>query len=100
MHNTLKFVITRTNGEKLEQEIPCIPEKVGECMRDMFLQYANMGMIKKEGDKFILLCASQIAYAEVEIPQVVLASGNDLPKPAGSDTVQGQGRPPGGVTLA
>jgi hypothetical protein len=85
----LKFVITKTNGEKVEQEVPCIPEKVGECIRDMLLQYANLGMIKKDGDKMILLCASQIAYAEVDIPSVVIAGANEVPQ-----------KPTGGITLS
>jgi len=96
METRLKFVITKKNGEKVEQEIgvpATLPsEKVQEFIQAVFLQYANIGMVRKDGNKFILLTASQIETVEVEIPTVVIASPGEILDPNATT-------PPGSVTL-
>ena len=63
----------------------------------MFIQYAQMGMVKKDGGKFTCPMAGQIATAEVEVPTIVIATPAEAPQ--GEGTVMGQGPPRGGVTL-
>lgn len=51
------------------------PEAV--CMR-VLSQYATIGMLKKDGNKFILITAGAIERAEVELPSVLLANDAEI----------------------
>lgn len=83
----LVFNITLKNGTKLEQKIAADSEADGKtvptaeqlCMQ-MLQQYATVGMLKRDGNKFILVTAGTIETAEVEIPSIVVAGLNDLVK--------------------
>jgi hypothetical protein len=81
MENKLTFVLTKIDGSQVTQELPCPPEQVAQAVRDMFLQYANMGMVKKDGNTFRLLTASQIREVEVEVPSIIIAQPNEAPQP-------------------
>jgi lipoate synthase len=81
MENKLTFVLKRVDGKIETQELPVPPEQVAQAVRDMFLQYANMGMVKKDGNKFRLLTAKMIEEVEVEVPSIVIAQPGEVPKP-------------------
>lgn len=81
MESTLKFVITRITGEVIEQEIKCPPESREAAIERMLAQYAQVGMLKRDGNTYRLLAASQIAEVTVELPTIIIASPDDQPKP-------------------
>lgn len=83
METKLKFIITTVTGEKVEQEIsvapppdPSIPMEAAimDGINRMMAQYSQVGMMKREGDKFILLTTHQIAKVEVEKPSILIAN--------------------------
>lgn len=85
----LEFKITMVNGEETAQTItvPAVndPQASYEMqqvflMQKMFNQYAQVGLIRQiEPKKFLLLCPSQLAFVEVEIPSVLIANPTDVP---------------------
>jgi hypothetical protein len=81
----LVFHITLKSGAKVEQKISTpadgdgqkIPTPEQLCMQ-MLQQYATVGMLKRDGNKFILVTCGMIDTAEVEIPSLVVAGLGDL----------------------
>lgn len=80
------FTITLVSGEVTKQEIsvPADPAHPVErqtmaVMQTMMQQYATVGMLKQpEKGKFVLLCPSQIALIECEMPSILIASPGDV----------------------
>ncbi len=85
----LDFKITMVNGEDTEQSItvpgisdPQVPFESQQIMlmQKMFSQYAQVGLIRQvEPKKFLLLCPSQLAFIECEIPSIIIANPTDVP---------------------
>jgi len=88
MDITLKFKLTLLSGEVTEQEIQIpadpnhpIDKQTRALMQTMMTQYAQVGMLRQPSPgMFMLLCPSQIALVECELPSIVLASANEVPK--------------------
>jgi hypothetical protein len=80
METQLVFKIVKKDGEELEQVINCPPEHAESIVNQMLAQYAQVGMMRKSGNKFLLLCCGEIAYVEVELPSVVIASADEAEK--------------------
>jgi len=81
----LTFHLTLKNGAKMEQtlNIPVGEEKAPDpeqVIMQMLQQYAAVGMLKKDGKKFILVTCGMIDTVEVEIPSVLVASLGDIGK--------------------
>jgi hypothetical protein len=84
----LKFKITMVSGEVTEQEIklPADPSKPFDLqakllMQQMLAQYTQVGMLRQpEPNKFVLLCPSQIALVETELPSIILADATEVPR--------------------
>src|SRR5271167_556313 len=97
MEIKLKFRITCINEEVTEQEIatPVPPEVPVDqarmvLMMKMMNQYAQVGLLRQpEPDHYILMCPSQIAFVECELPSIVLASPLDVPKTTGGGIIAG-----------
>lgn len=86
----LKFKITLANNEgETEQDIvvpaindPQAPFETQQIMlmQKMFSQYAQVGLIRQvEPKKFLLMCPSQIAFVECELPSILVANPTDVP---------------------
>ncbi len=85
----LTFKITCTNGEETTQDIstpavndPNVPfdKQQAMVMQQMLHQYAQVGLLRQPSpNKFILMCPSQIAFVECELPSIVLANALDVP---------------------
>jgi len=81
----LTFHLTLKSGVKMEQtlNIPVDGEKAPDpeqVIMQMLQQYAAVGMLKKDGKKFILVTCGMIDTVEVEIPSVLVASLGDIGK--------------------
>src|SRR5208337_731881 len=95
----LTFKITLVNGEVETQEITApavndpnitLDQQRMLLMQRMFNQYTQVGMLRQpEKNKFILLCPSQIAFIECELPSVLIASALDVPPPPRGGLVSG-----------
>jgi hypothetical protein len=89
MEIKLKFKLTFVSGETHEQEVgfPADPNKPFDLqakllMQQMLSQYTQVGMLRQpESGKFVLLCPSQIAMVETELPSIVLAGPDEIPLP-------------------
>jgi hypothetical protein len=88
MELKLKFHITLVDGGETEQEIsvPADPKHPVEkqmlaLMQAMFNQYAQVGMLKEHPKgTFTLLCPSQIMTIQCELPSLIIANANEVPK--------------------
>jgi|SRR5208282_1849081 len=91
----LTFEITVVSGEKTTQDITAqadprhhVDDQMKALMNRMFIQYATVGMIRQGADedgrpnpnKYVLLCPSQLAMVECELPSIILAGANEVPK--------------------
>jgi hypothetical protein len=77
MEINIKFIITTVDGKQDVQELPMHPAEVDKGIMSVLIQYAQIGLLKKEGSTFILIPASQIARVEVETPLVATANFMD-----------------------
>lgn len=88
MEIKLTFKITFENGEVTTQDIevpadPNLPvdKQMLVLMQGMLQQYSQVGMLRQpEKGKFILICPSQIATVECELPSIILANATEVPK--------------------
>jgi hypothetical protein len=89
MEIKLTFTITFINGEITTQDIVVpadiklpIEKQTAFLMQQMLVQYAQVGLLRNpdKGTKFILICPSQIATVECEVPSILLAGANELPR--------------------
>jgi hypothetical protein len=89
MEIKLSFLITFVNGEVTTQEIsvPADPQHPVEkqtlfLMQQMLQQYSQVGLLRNPENKkkFLLICPSQIASVECELPSILLAGANEVPK--------------------
>jgi hypothetical protein len=87
MEIKLSFQITLASGEQTVQEIsvpadPGLPfdAQARALMQTMLSQYATVGLLRQSAGKYTLLCASQIAMVECELPSILIASAVDVPK--------------------
>lgn len=78
MEATLHFVITKVDGSQVNQDLSCPPDATAQLMQQVFGQYSQVGVMKKEGNKFSLIPASQIALVEVELPTLVIAGEGEV----------------------
>jgi hypothetical protein len=91
----LTFKITFVSGEQTIQEISAqtdprhhVDEQMKALMNRMFIQYTSVGMVRQGTDddgtpnpsKYVLLCPSQLALVECELPSIILAGANEVPK--------------------
>lgn len=88
MEIKLNFLITFVNGDSTTQEIvvptdPQIPveKQILLLMQQALVQYAQVGLLRspKKGN-FFLICPSQIATVECDLPSILLAGANEIPK--------------------
>jgi hypothetical protein len=88
MEIKLTFRIQFIDGEFTTQEIivPADPQlpidtQTQFLMMQMFKQYGSAGLIRNpEKGKFVQICPSQIATVECELPSIMLAGANEVPK--------------------
>ena len=80
MESKLNFEILTIDGEVLEQEIGCPPEQAEAAIKQMLAQYAQVGMLRKQGDRYTLLMANQIARVDVSVPSVIVSSVDEMKK--------------------
>ena len=89
MEIKLQFHIMLTDGTETVQEIVVpadlalpIDTQTQFLMMQMFKQYAGVGLLRNpEKNKFVLICPSQLAAVECELPSIMLAGANEVPKP-------------------
>jgi hypothetical protein len=89
MEIKLTFQITMVNEEVIEQTFtvpalndPNVPFEQQQIivMNKALTQYAQVGMLKQvEPRKFLLVCPSQIACVECELPSILIANPSDVP---------------------
>lgn len=89
MEIKLTFKLSLINNEVETQEITApavndpnisLDQQRMLLMQRMLNQYTQVGMLRQpEKNKFILLCPSQIAFIECELPSVLIASPLDIP---------------------
>lgn len=82
MEINLHFVITKVDRTIIEQDIKCPSDAAESAINQMMAQYSQVGMLKKEGNKYTLLPASQIAFVEVELSPFVVASPSEAARVA------------------
>jgi hypothetical protein len=82
METNLHFVVTKTDGTQVTQDIKCPNDASESALNQMLAQYAQIGMLKKDGTKYTLVPASQISLVECELPTIVLADPSDAAKVA------------------
>ena len=82
METNLHFVITKTDGTTVEQDIKCPTDAADAAVNQMMAQYAAVGMLKKEGSKYTLLPRNQIALVEVEVSSLVIAAPSETARVA------------------
>ena len=82
METNLHFVITKVDGTTVEQDMKCPADAVDAAINQMMAQYSQVGMLKKEGNRFTLLPRNQIALVEVELSSLVVASPSDTARVA------------------
>lgn len=88
MEIKLTFKLTFVSGEQTTQEIavPADPRHAYETqakalMQTMLSQYATVGMLRQPTPgSYVLLMPSQIAMIECEMPSIILADAQDVPK--------------------
>lgn len=88
MEIKLTFKITFTNSEETEQTItvPADPKypvdmQTKALLQQMLGQYTTVGILREpRPGYFYLMCPSQIATIECELPSIVLAGANEVPK--------------------
>ncbi len=89
MEIKLSFKLTLASGEQPIQEIavkadPGLPfdTQARALMQTMFSQYSSVGMLRQpDPGRFVLLCPSQIALVECELPSILIADATDVPEP-------------------
>jgi hypothetical protein len=92
MEIKLSFLITFTSGETATQDfnVPADPQHPIDkqtllLMQQMLTQYSQVGLLRNpEGKKFVLICPSQIATVECELPAILIAGPNELPNSSNS----------------
>jgi len=82
METSLHFVITKIDNTTVEQDIKCPADAAEAVVNQMMAQYSQVGVLKKEGNKYTLLPCSQIALVEIELPSLVIASPSDTARVA------------------
>lgn len=82
METALHFVITKVDGSQVTQDFKCPPDAAEQIMQQAFAQFSQVGMMKKDGNRFTLLPSSQIALVEIELPTLVLADEGEVKKAA------------------
>lgn len=88
MEIKLTFRITFVSGEQTEQAISVMADsrhpietQTKALMQNMMSQYASVGMLRQPTPgNYVLLLPSQIAMVECELPTIVLADAQDVPK--------------------
>jgi hypothetical protein len=91
----LTFGLTFVSGEQTTQDITAqadprhhVDDQMKALMNRMFIQYATVGIIRQGANedgtpnpnRYMLLCPSQIAMVECELPSIILAGANEVPK--------------------
>jgi hypothetical protein len=84
----LSFKITFNSGETTTQEISiqadprhAFDSQAKALMQQMLGQYASIGMLQQpEPGKYRLILPSQLAVVECELPTILIASENEVPK--------------------
>jgi hypothetical protein len=82
METSLHFVITTVEGNLLTQDIKCPSDAAEAAVNQMMAQYASVGMLKKEGNKYSLLPSNQISFVEIELSPLVVASPSETARVA------------------
>ena len=88
MELKLSFKLTLSSGEVTSQDIQVpadpnhpIDKQMRALMQTMMTQYATVGLLRQPAPgSFILLCPSQIALVECELPNIVLANATEVPR--------------------
>lgn len=84
MEKNLQFVISTIGGVTYKQEIKCPEEMVEAAISQTLSQYAQVGFLRKEGSKYMLIPASQITRVtcDPQVSLIVTANPSDVPKVA------------------
>jgi hypothetical protein len=82
MEANLQFNITLVDGTRVEQNMGVPPDKIEALIQQVFAQYSQVGVLKKEGNKFSFIPAPQIRLVEIEIPTILTAVPGDAERAA------------------
>ena len=82
MDTNLHFVITKVDGSEVIQDIKCPSNAVEAAMNQMFSQFSQVGVLKKDGTKYTLVPSSQIQLVECDVPTIVIAGPSETAKVA------------------
>ena len=82
METNLHVVITLVDDEQVTQDILCPPDKADAIMNQLMVQYSQVGLLKKDGEKFMLYPAHRIKLVECELPSLVIAGPSDAARAA------------------
>jgi hypothetical protein len=82
METNLHVVLTLVDGEQVTQDILCPPDKAEQVMNQLMVQYSQVGLLKKDGDKYLLYPAHRITLVECELPSLVIATPSDTARAA------------------
>jgi len=77
MEAMLHFIITKVDGTVITQDLGCPPDAAQQILQQAFAQYSQIGVMKKEGNKYTLVPSAQIAFVEVELPTLIIATEAD-----------------------
>jgi hypothetical protein len=83
----LVFKLKLKDGREMEQKISANPNADGktepnaeQLIMQMLQQYAAVGMLKRDGKKFILVTCGMIDTVEVEIPSILTPTTSEFAK--------------------
>ncbi len=82
METNLHFVASLVDGGHVTQDFTVPTDKVDAAIPQLLSQYAQVGMLKRDGNKYTLIPHSQIRLIECEIPSLVVATSSDTQKAA------------------
>jgi hypothetical protein len=82
METNLHVILTLVDGEQVTQDILCPADTAQSVMNQLMVQYSQVGLLKKDGDKFMLYPAHRIKLVECELPSLVIASPSETARAA------------------
>jgi hypothetical protein len=74
----LEFILKLRNGETTNQIVSAPPEAADALVMKTLMQYATVGMLKRDRNKWILVNHDEISTVEVEIPTIAIANLGEI----------------------
>lgn len=82
METNLHVILTLVDDSQVTQDILCPPETAQNVMNQLMAQYSQVGLLKKDGEKFVLYPSHRIKLVECELPSLVIAGPTDAARAA------------------